>query len=188
MATGPEFYYVQTQVTSALGDTQQALFALPCDPSTPGPGATVRSEGEPEGGAAYGTLLWSDAGVLYLVGVVPQWRRQGIATALWKKAREISELPLDRAPLRTALGEAWMFYGLGIDAPLEQLNGPFTSRGEAIGAEQRQLALDDEEATAERILALLGAVPEALPHIRAMCAPTQEDAFARARKLQQGES
>ncbi|MEU0490781.1 hypothetical protein ABZ249_16255 [Nocardiopsis sp. NPDC006139] len=60
-------------------------------------------------------LLWSEEGTLELVGVQVPWHRKGATTALWHQAHGIFQVPLDKAPIRTALGEAWL-QSLDIDA------------------------------------------------------------------------
>ncbi|WP_160051539.1 hypothetical protein [Nocardiopsis sp. FR26] len=178
-----ELYFVYTRTRNSLGDPAHALFAHPCGPSTPTQGQLIHSDSPDGGRGYYGVLLWTDDGVLQLVGVQPRWRRKGTATALWRQACEFSGLPLDKAPARTALGEAW-FQSLDIDAPLEVLNVPVTTQDEATGATARQLALDDKEATARRIVELLGKDPkEVLPYILALCAPTYEDAEEQIHRL-----
>jgi GNAT superfamily N-acetyltransferase len=179
----PDLYFIHTRTQDSLGDPVHALSAYPCSPSTPTRGQLVHSDDSDAGHGPYGVLLWADDGVLKLVGVQARWRRKGVATALWNQARELSGLPLDQAPIRTALGEAW-FQSLEVDAALEVLNSPMTSREEATGATSSQLALDDADATASRIVELLGKGPEALPYILALCAPTYEDAAEQMRKLQ----
>ncbi|MEV6822883.1 hypothetical protein AB0M72_29470 [Nocardiopsis dassonvillei] len=176
-------FFVHTRVQDSLGELVHALSAHPCDPSTPTHGQLIHSDNPDAGEGSYGVLLWTDAGVLTLVGVQPCWRRKGIATALWNQARKLSGLPLNTAPVRTALGEVWL-QSLGIDAPLELLNGPMAGREETIGATPRQLALDDVDVTAQRIVELLDKGPDMLPYIRALCAPTHQDAAEQMRKLQ----
>jgi hypothetical protein len=178
----PDLYYVHSRTQDSLGNPVHALSAHPCGPSTPTHGQLVHSDDSDAGRGSCGVLLWADDGVLKLVGVQARWRRNGIGAALWKQARDLSGLSLDQAPTRTALGEAW-FQALGIDAPLEVLNSPMTSRDEAINAAPNQLFLDDEEAVALRIAALLNKAPNVLPYIRALCAPTYEEAAEQMRKL-----
>jgi hypothetical protein len=170
-----DFYVAHSRIQDSLGDPVHALFAHPCGPATPAPGQRVHSDDPDARQGSYGVALWTDEGVLKLVGVQARWRRKGVATALWSQARELSGLCLDTAPARTALGEAW-FQSLGIDAPLEVLSAPMTSREEMIGATSSQLVLDDVEATAQRIIELLDKGPDVLPYIRALCAPTHQDA------------
>lgn len=175
-------YFVHTRVHDSTGELVHAFSAHPCGPSTPAHGQLIHSD-DPDTEGSYGVLLWTDEGVLTLVGVQPRWRRKGIATALWNQARKLSGLPLNTAPVRTALGEVWL-QSLGIDAPLELLNGPMTGREETIGATPCQLALDDVDATAQRIVELLNKGPDTLPYIRALCAPTHQDAAEQMHKLQ----
>jgi hypothetical protein len=167
-------YFIHTSTQDSLGDLVQALFAHPCGPSTPTHGQLVHSEGPDAEDGYCGVLMWTDEGTLKLVGVQPQRRRKGIATALWNQARELSSLPLDKAPVRSALGEAWL-QSLDIDTPLEVLTGPMDSRDDAVGTVSGQLGLDDVDATAQRIAELLDKGPDVLPYIQAQCAPTIED-------------
>ncbi|GAA1095005.1 GNAT family N-acetyltransferase [Nocardiopsis metallicus] len=175
-------YFVYTRTKDSLGDPVHALSPHPCGPSTPTQGQLVHSEEPDAADGSCGLLLWTDEGMLKLVGVQPRWRRKGIATALWNQARELSGLPLDKAPVRSALGEAWL-QSLGIDTPLELLTGPMDSRDDAVGTVPVQLGLDDVDAIARRITELLGQGADTLPYIRAQCAPTFEDAEEQMRAL-----
>lgn len=132
-----------------------------------------------------GFIIWSSEGTVESIGVAPWLRRQGIATELWNQARGFSGLDLDRALRRTVLGDAWFHQGLKIDPPLHGVLPPFTKHSDAAGATQRQLVVDDVEATVDRLLGIFGRGPEDAPGLRALCAPTSEDAARRLRELGQ---
>jgi GNAT superfamily N-acetyltransferase len=53
-----------------------------------------------------GHIWWWCDGTMEVVFVEPEWRRQGLATDLWRRAREITPT-LAHSASTTAAGRAW---------------------------------------------------------------------------------
>ncbi|WP_236568104.1 MULTISPECIES: GNAT family N-acetyltransferase [unclassified Nocardiopsis] len=135
-----------------------------------------------------GAIRWHQGrGVASEIYVTPRMRRQGVATALWKTARNLHTMAtggrrLQISGRRTVLGDLLARRVCDPPPPLDELVLPMTPRSETSGAEQRQLAPDDVE-EAVRHYSYLGVPAKVL---RAYCAPTAEQAWVQRSRARRG--
>lgn len=185
-----DLYFVHIPDTGTGPDQTHELLALTCDEQgRPGAGivmtmSTAAARQIVDG--QIGAIRWHQAsGEASKIYVKPTMRRQGVATALWRTARNLHIMATGGRPLRisgrrTVLGDL-LAQRVGDPPPLDELVLPMTPREETAGAGQHQLAPDDIAAAVDRYRYL--GVPERL--LRAYCAPTAEQAWiqrSRARR------
>ena len=186
-----DLYFVHIPATGTGPDQAHELLALACDEQgRPGAGIVMtmsRAAADRFVDEQIGAIRWHQAsGVASEIYVTPRMRRQGVATALWRTARNLHTMATGGRPLRisgrrTVLGDLLAQRVCDPPPPLEELVLPMTPREEAAGAGQHQLAPDDIAAAVDRYRYL--GVPARL--LRAYCAPTAERAWiqrSRARR------
>ncbi|MEV6818548.1 GNAT family N-acetyltransferase [Nocardiopsis dassonvillei] len=185
-----EVYFAHIPAAGTGPDQAHELLALACDAQgRPGAGVVMKTSASAVHQIAeeqIGAIRWYQAsGEVSEIYVTPRMRRQGVATTLWRTARNLHTMatgcPLRISGRRTVLGDLLAQRVCDPPPPLDELVLPMTPREETAGAGQHQLAPDDIDAALGRYR-YLGVSTRLL---RAYCAPTAEQAWvqhARARR------
>jgi GNAT superfamily N-acetyltransferase len=178
-----DLYFVHIPATGTGPVQAHELLALVCDAQgRPGAGVVMtmsRPAADRFVDEQIGAIRWHQAsGEASEIYVAPRMRRQGVATALWRTARNLHTMTTGGGALRisgrrTVLGDLLARRVCDSPPPLDELVLPMTPHSETGGAGQRQLAPDDIAAIVN-FYRYLGASTQTL---RAYCAPTAEQAW-----------